>query len=1036
MKASRLIRLKGALLVALLFAARPGFTGEKISNWRLFNAADGLRESKSTAVTISQSITSRGRIWVTHGDAGWMTRFNGWQTTNFPTLDTAASRIYEGKSGQTWTIYWGGLQEFSQGRWISYPIPEVEKEFRANAALRPARPLSLWPIEHNRVLLLLPDRLLEFNANLNQTVVWRLASQTRLGKFSEMVSSRDDGLWIAGAGGLAKIPGPIRLSKSDSKWQEFIIDEESGVQNLQRPFEDALGGVCAVAESLLENKRVVVYLEGDRWSVQIPRENIRQAWRGADGVFWGTTISSLFSWEKDEPLKPVKDEVAAGQFFDVAVEPNASCFWLATSEGVFRYAPLLWQTPRSLDSIHALVHSVLEDAQGRLWFAGADSLTMLESNQWKSFPLPSDLERRIESSAQSPGAIFTLNNGSIIMSAGDRLLQFSPTHEAFSYVSHPSSGPVRPVGNFKDGNLCVQVLSAEGPRGAYRLEIFDGEKFQPFSDFNFGTELHCLLAAQNGDLWLAGNGGVAVRHENDWQVFPAAESGAPDGASCLLEMNDRKIWCGGRGKIWEFDGKKWTVVRTGFNQIRSLMKSRDGSVWVGSESGITRFYKEVWVDYGIEEGLHSGNTYDLCEDRNGRVWAGTLFGLSLFHPEADADPPRVIAIDRRGAPEATSLQMIIRALDKWKNTPASRLLYSYRLDEQEWTPFNSENVISFSELSAGNHQFKVRVMDRNWNLDVAPVYEFVVALPWYRETRLLLISGFAMAAIVFLAAFAFNRHRQLLRSYAQVEKIVALRTEQLGKANSELLQSQKMTALGTLAAGVAHDFNNILSIIKGSAQIIEGNLNDPEKIRTRLDRIKTVVDQGSGIVKAMLGFSRSSDRQLASCDINSLVDETTKLLGDRFLREIEIQFEWAPALPAVPAAKDLIQQILLNLIFNAADALSGSGQIILRSGQMKSPPANPVLPPVPANEYVFISVIDTGCGIAPEILPRIFEPFFTTKAFSTRRGTGLGLSMAYELAKEMGYGINVQSVLGKGSAFTLIIPVKTVPATAEATAKA
>ena len=115
-----------------------------------------------------------------------------------------------------------------------------------------------------------------------------------------------------------------------------------------------------------------------------------------------------------------------------------------------------------------------------------------------------------------------------------------------------------------------------------------------------------------------------------------------------------------------------------------------------------------------------------------------------------------------------------------------------------------------------------------------------------------------LAVALFFAGLAFNRHRQLLRSYAEVEEKVAQRTRELESANRQLLHSQKMNALGTLAAGIAHDFNNILSIIKGSAQIIEDNLDNPAKVSTRVNRINTVVEQGAGIVKAMLGFSRES----------------------------------------------------------------------------------------------------------------------------------------------------------------------------------
>jgi len=318
-------------------------------------------------------------------------------------------------------------------------------------------------------------------------------------------------------------------------------------------------------------------------------------------------------------------------------------------------------------------------------------------------------------------------------------------------------------------------------------------------------------------------------------------------------------------------------------------------------------------------------------------------------------------------------------------------------------------------------------MDRNCNIEARAIREFAVILPWYQETRLMLISCAGLAAVVFFAGLAYNRHRRLVRSYAEVERKVAERTEQLEAASRQLLHSQKMNALGTLAAGIAHDFNNILSIIKGSAQIIEDNLDNPEKIRTRAGRINTVVEQGSGIVKAMLGFSRGSGEQFGPCDLNDVLKETLNLLGDRFLREVRVEVKPAPALPQVVASKDFIQQILLNFIFNAVEAMNHDKRIILTTNRVDRLASELVLAPAAAAHYVAVSVQDFGCGIAAPNVPRIFEPFFTTKALSSRRGTGLGLSMAYELSRKLGAGLEVESTLDVGSTFTLILPVQTPP---------
>jgi len=374
-------------------------------------------------------------------------------------------------------------------------------------------------------------------------------------------------------------------------------------------------------------------------------------------------------------------------------------------------------------------------------------------------------------------------------------------------------------------------------------------------------------------------------------------------------------------------------------------------------------------------------------------------------------------------------------------------------------PFREGYGVSFSDLSAGKHYFQVRAMDRNCKIETKPAqFDFVVVLPWYKEARLVLISSVGAAVAIFFAAVAFNRHRSLVRSYAEVERKVAERTNELEAANQELLHSQKMTALGTLAAGIAHDFNNILSIIQGSVQIIEDNLAHPQKVRTRLDRIKTVVEQGSGIVKAMLGFSRDSSTEPPSfCDVNSVVKDTVRLLGDRFLREVEVSFKPASGLPPVLGSKDFIQQILLNFIFNAAEA-SSSGNGVLTSAEaagemrvesrgassverarmktVRSPvilktqitdklPADMMLTPAPAAGYVVVSVQDFGCGIAPENRARLFEPFFTTKALSTRRGTGLGLSMAYELAKKWAQAWVSSQQRGGGARFFWSWPQET-----------
>ena len=1023
-----MLPLIGALFVAL--AATSSGQAPAGVNFRIFKLADGLAESACMSVTVG----AQGKVLVRHTGMAGVSELGGYAISVIPAPVEGNSRVYGSPGGQLWTVSRQGLQEFMGGGWVSHPVPEIATEFRTGMP-RILDPVPLYPVRQGQVLLLLPDRLLEFNsesADQPRTQLVRRASDSGLGRFSSMAPARDGGAWITGARGLAKIPGPLRNLKPDVPWQEYHPPETLQIQNLQEPHEDDDGGVTLMAESVTNHQKVLAHFSAENWTTQAAgTERIRQAWRGVDNTYWAATIDSLSRWTEGRREAIENEDISARQYFDVAVEPGG-IFWVATSDGLLRFAPLTWRTPVAVQQVNSPVSCLTADESGRLWFAAGNALHSLHEDRHQEYPLPAT----IGSDTQPIRALFPLKNGMLVLETAEQVIRFEAGSGAFSSVAESNrTQRFKPLGLLKDGSLVVQSFDPGTPAQAYRLDTYDGLAFAPFPeappDPVLGTNLYTLFIAQNGDLWLGGERGTAWYHDKKWRTFVSQDRSTPEAALWFAELADGKIWCATRQGVWEFDGKNWLVARGGFDYINALLRAHDGSLWIAANSGLHRFFQGAWVENGKEEGLPATAIRGVCEDARGRIWAGTAHGLSCYHPEADADPPRTyiqeLTAKETNVPEGGTITLAFSGQDKWNYTRRSRLLYSHRLDGHDWSEFQPANNIAFIDLPAGKHYFDVRAMDRNGNVDPNPArLEFAVILPWYKESRPVLFACAGLAVALFFAGLAFNRHRQLLRSYAEVEQKVADRTRELEIANRALAQSQKMTALGTLAAGIAHDFNNILSIIQGSAQIIEENLDNPQKVQTRLDRIKTVVEQGAGIVKAMLGFSRDSGQHAGPCDINAAVAETLKLLGDRFLREVQISFERAADLPLLTCSKDFIQQIVLNFVLNAAESMDKQKRIVLVTGKLDKPPADLVLAPGPAASYITISVRDFGCGIPAENLPRIFEPFFTTKALSARRGTGLGLSMVYELAKRMEAGLAVESVANQGSVFTLILPVKDV----------
>ena len=201
----------------------------------------------------------------------------------------------------------------------------------------------------------------------------------------------------------------------------------------------------------------------------------------------------------------------------------------------------------------------------------------------------------------------------------------------------------------------------------------------------------------------------------------------------FAEVPDGRIRCATPNKIWEFDGRNWMDLRGGFARINGLCNARDGTLWVATDDAAYRYTPGTWIANGPEDGLPAASVRAITEDAAGKITATTPAGVATFHPEADLEPPRSTFIladadEENNFREGAMVTLAFRGRDKWKLTAASRLLFSYRLDEREWSAFQEIREISFSDLPLGKHYFQVRAMDRNGNIDPKPArLEFAVA---------------------------------------------------------------------------------------------------------------------------------------------------------------------------------------------------------------------------------------------------------------------------------------------------------------------
>jgi two-component system NtrC family sensor kinase len=242
---------------------------------------------------------------------------------------------------------------------------------------------------------------------------------------------------------------------------------------------------------------------------------------------------------------------------------------------------------------------------------------------------------------------------------------------------------------------------------------------------------------------------------------------------------------------------------------------------------------------------------------------------------------------------------------------------------------------------------------------------------------------------------------------------VAIRTrdQRLRRQTHEkLVRSDRLAMIGQLAAGVAHEINNPLGSILLFSRLIIQQVPAEGRVRENLDRIEKETKRCHSIVRSLLDFARERKPLIESLDVNQVLDSTLKLFEGQFLfQNIQIARQYGNNLPLVEADQSQLQQVFMNIILNAVDAMEGKGKLVLETRESED------------SGFVDINISDSGCGIPSENLERIFDPFFTTKGVG--HGTGLGLSVSYGIVQAHGGDITVTSTPGTGSTFTISLPV-------------
>ncbi len=846
-------------------------------------------------------------------------------------------------------------------------------------------------------------------------------------------SAKDNGIWISASGGAIKGYWDTSHTPPRWTWKEYPFSDKFNRSNfyLFHLIEQSDGTLYAKSyihnATRLTGTELLEFRE-NHWMTIVDQEytNTSFGWKDTQNRLWYSDSSQTFIQEgtKETVVFPIL-------FWDVAFESD-SRFFAGSNLGLVRYAEPLWSTPYALKEIDSGVFGIAEDSNGTIWISNFNRLISYRSNKIAVYTMdPADFSWVIGSYnvLAFPNNQIAIEFDSAVKSG---IYLFDPAKKTFSPWLLPTGERLE---NFFSQNKTIWVISFDRDSLQFKkVYRYDEESFIPVLDLEQVAQnrklprITNIIEMENGDLWMGlwhSLGPLLLRKNGETVLFDNQQIFPGTGAFKLVDIGNNRTWCVGGNEVTEYDGIAWRIIKEGIDYARDIIKDRKGRIWVAAKNGVHCYnpnQSHAWVCYTVEDGLPINYTHKLFEDSQGNIWVGTLKGVSRFNPDADTSPPIVWMVQGKNSDTITSdgnAQFVFDGIDKWKQTQKERLLYSYRIDDGEWSEYKNEIVAAFKAIAPGRHTFQVKAMDMNWNVSESPaIHTFQVLDPWYRDPKVTLIIVISSTLVLLFAGIAINRHRKLNKYSQRLElsktQLNTMNAE-LQEANAELMQLDQMKS--AFVSQASHDLRTPLTAIKSSMDnILRGVGGKPnDKHQKLIDRALHSVERLTHLINDILDINRieSGRMVLEKSDIHfdalakSVIHENQPAAEQK---KIIIKSDGLSESYPIHVDVGKMERVVGELISNAIKytAEGGTVEVNLRK----------------EDNQVALIVHDSGIGMTKEECEKIWERFYRTSASQKfAKGSSLGLSIAKELVEMHNGSLIVESEHGSGSIFTMMLPV-------------
>ncbi len=886
---------------------------------------------------------------------------------------------------------------------------------------------------------------------------------------------RDGTLWVGTWGGLARFEpsaGEFRhyrhdpgdpLSLSDDRVRAVVEDARG---RLWIGTHHGLNRLAAGGESFER------FLHDPGVAGSLSHDWVRSLFEDSDGRLWVGTDGGLNLW-REKALGFAAYRADAGDPESLGsdiimhiAQDRSGVLWVGTlGGGLGKWNPSTWSFLHHRaagDGGSNNVFAISEDPGGGLWIG----------------TLGSGLERvdrdtgRRERFGAGPGglgddrvtALLHDRGGALwVGTLGGGLSRFDPRSGSFESHRHDSRRPDSLSNDavtviYQDRRDRLWAGTWIGGLNRYLGEgAFKRLRHDPGEPRSLGIDRVFSLAEDAaGRLWVATDGGGLNLWREEGEDFlrlthdPDDPTSLSDSELVALHADAAgRLWIGtksgGLDRLVSFEEASGRAVFENYSStdglpggsVWGILSDEFGHVWLSTNGGLSRFDPEsrTFKNFDTSHGLQSNefNQGAYYRSASGELFFGGVDGFNAFFPDRirtnTAVPPVILTgLSRFNEPldfgrplfdvEEVALSykdhflaFEFAALDF---TAPEKNRYRYRLEGFDraatggaWVDLGTERRVTFASMVPGSYRLRVQGANNDgvWNQEGLAL-EISVAPPFWQTWWFRSLTMF-LATSAFLGAYHV-RTRAIRNRNILLEALVKERTRELEAAQEQLVRKEKLATLGELAGSLAHEIRNPLGVIKNASYLLNVlRPPDDEDIKEQLDQIDQEVEYSSNIIGELLDFAREPAAGRKRFALQDAVAEALEAVEVPASIEVERRLDGEPLV--VHASGDQVRSILVNLVQNAVQAMAGKGTLRLECHHARSG----------ERDEAYVSVIDTGSGIAADQLEKIFEPLFTTKA----RGIGLGLSLSKRYAELNGGRIECDSEEGQGSIFRLVLPL-------------